>query len=116
MYLGGHLVPGNLVALCRDCNNRKRDKPPADFYTEDELLRLKPLLELQEELFTFKFDWEKWRNDRKAYLIEVGVRPEIAHAVTTDEDNPHFVGLPNKDVEIVISIDLAGILAKNAAE
>lgn len=116
MFLGGHLVPGNLVALCRDCNNRKRDKPPADFYTEDELLRLQPFLELQEDLFTFKFDWNRWNDDRESYLLDVGVKPEVVQAVTTDEDHLHFVGLPNKEAGIIISIDLAGLLTKSLDE
>jgi 5-methylcytosine-specific restriction endonuclease McrA len=118
MFLGGHLVPGNLVSLCRDCNNRKRDKPPTDFYAEHELLRLKPLLEMQEELFRFTFDWDRWQDDRANYLIDVGVHPAVVRTVTTDEDHPHFVGLTTKDAGIgmVISIDLAELLPRSATE
>jgi 5-methylcytosine-specific restriction endonuclease McrA len=105
MFLGGHLVPGNLVALCRDCNNRKRDRPPIDFYTEDELSRLKPFLDSQEELFAFKFNWLRWQEDRKTYLLDVGVKPEIVQAVLTDENHLHFVGIANKNAGMIISIE-----------
>ncbi len=39
---GGHLVPGNLVALCINCNNHKLDLPPEKFYSAHELDRLQP--------------------------------------------------------------------------
>ena len=107
MYLGGHLVPGNLVALCRDCNNRKRDKPPADFYTEEELRRLKPLLDSQKELFAFTFDWDRWQRDRETYLLDVGVRSETVKAVLTDEAHPHFVGVANNDGGVHFRVDIS---------
>jgi len=53
MALGGHLVPGNLVALCWNCNNKKLDSPPEQFYTPGELDRLKPILDQQEDVFSF---------------------------------------------------------------
>ena len=49
MKLGGHLVPGNLTALCRRCNGQKLDLPPETFYSEHELARLALLLEKQKE-------------------------------------------------------------------
>src|SRR3990170_7226536 len=48
--LAGHLVPGNLVALCRGCNNKKHDKSPEEFYTPEELKKLKPILEKQSDI------------------------------------------------------------------
>lgn len=105
MFLGGHLVPGNLVALCRDCNNRKLDKMPSKFYTDDELCRLQPLLDCQEVLFAFTFDWDRWQDDRETYLLEVGVQPETVQAVLTNADHPHFVGVAIKDAGVVLSID-----------
>jgi len=76
MILGGHLVPGNLVALCRNCNNKKLDHPPAEFYTADELDKLKPILENQSDIFSFSFDWSYWNRDRKGYLISLGVESQ----------------------------------------
>lgn len=56
MIRGGHLIPGNLVALCRSCNNKKHDLLPEEFYTHEELNRLRPILEKQNEIFNFVFD------------------------------------------------------------
>src|SRR3972149_602298 len=75
MILGGHLVPGNLVALCRICNNKKLDLPPEEFYTPDRLNKLKSLLDKQADIFAFTFDWNYWNQDRKGYLLNLGIEP-----------------------------------------
>jgi len=100
MALGGHLVPGNLVSLCRACNEQKLDKAPADFYTVDELARLPPLLEAEHELFAFSFNWVKWDLNRRTYLLEVGVDQETVQAALHDE---YFVG------DVVTGVDRIGI-------
>lgn len=46
-------LDGTATALCTTCNSRKRDRPPVDFYTDDELVRLAkktriPLKELRD--------------------------------------------------------------------
>jgi 5-methylcytosine-specific restriction endonuclease McrA len=92
MALGGHLVPGNLVSLCRDCNNRKLDVPPAAFYSPEELKRLEPLLEAQHSLFTFELDWDRWLDDREAYLLDLGVEPTAISAALYDEKDYRYVG------------------------
>lgn len=74
MALGGHLEPGNLVVLCRRCNELKLDRLPEDFYTSEELLRLAPFLECQHEFFAFTFDWDAWNKDRGAYLRSLGLK------------------------------------------
>ena len=33
-------VDGSATALCKDCNTKKRDKPPSEFYTKTELIVL----------------------------------------------------------------------------
>jgi hypothetical protein len=33
-------LDGTATALCKDCNSRKRDRPPSEFYTAEELKRL----------------------------------------------------------------------------
>jgi len=33
IILGGHLVPGNLVVLCKRCNNAKGERRPSDTFT-----------------------------------------------------------------------------------
>ncbi len=108
MALGGHLVPGNLVALCRRCNGLKLDKSPAEFYTQEELERLQPLLDAQGDLFEFSFDMNKWKNDKETYLLELGIEKEIVHAALYDEYSVDYIGdidLEEKKVGITITID-----------
>ena len=108
MALGGHLVPGNLVALCRRCNGLKLDKSPIEFYTQEALESLQPLLDAQEGLFKFSFDVDMWKNDKETYLLELGIEKEIVHAALYDEYSVDYIGnidLEGKKVEITITID-----------
>lgn len=94
MAHGGHLVPGNLVSLCRTCNNSKLDRMPEEFYSAEELQRLSPLLELQHALFDFVFDDDAWRADPAGYLVGLGMSPELVQALLHDEEHPDYIGLP----------------------
>ena len=105
MILGGHLVPGNLVALCRRCNNKKMDKPPEEFYTLEELEKLKPILEKQENIFDFKFNLDFWYNDRKGYLISLGLNPKRVHEILYNENDRDYVGLASNKYVVSISLD-----------
>lgn len=105
MALGGHLVPGNLVSLCRTCNEQKLDKAPAEFYTVEELARLQPLLETQQELFAFSFNWDKWERDRESYLLEVGIDQETIQATLHDECFVGYVGTKVDHIGITITVD-----------
>lgn len=89
---GGHFVPGNLVALCLFCNNSKSDKLPEAFYTQEELERLQPLLAAQQKLLAFKFDFDRWIDDREGYLLDIGMDPAVVHEVLHNEDHPQYVG------------------------
>ena len=112
MALGGHLIPGNLVSLCRRCNGLKLDRSPVEFYTQEELKRLQPLLESQEELFKFSFNIEKWKNNKEAYLLELGIEKEIVHAALHDEYSVNYIGdidIEGKKMEISITIDQESI-------
>lgn len=102
---GGHLVPGNLVVLCKDCNNRKSDSPPDVFYSKPELDRLQPLLEAQHDIFSFEFDREKWEADKEGYLLSIGVDAKLAHDVLNNPDH-HFFIPPQEELTygVVISI------------
>ena len=112
MALGGHLVPGNLVSLCRPCNGQKLDLPPETFYTRDELDRLTPLLGRQHALFDFCFDHDAWLEDRSGYLVELGFDPDLAYALLHDEGHRHFVGLPEPVLRRTLSVsdELAELL------
>lgn len=115
IILGGRLVPGNIVALCRDCNSRKGDRPPEAFYTADELERLRPFLDGQAPVFEFEFDWRAWEVDRESYLVSIGIDPALVREVLTDP-NHRFHIPPNDDsdgVGIVITIDSETILDSN---
>src|SRR5262249_48345245 len=59
--LGGRLVPGNIVVLCKACNSRKQEVDPRSFYSADKLASLRPLLMQQEGVLAFKFDGDRWR-------------------------------------------------------
>lgn len=107
---GGHFEAGNLVALCRPCNQQKLDRPPEIFYTPAELARLQPLLGAQHELFMFMLDGQRWHEDRAAYLLEIGISPEIVHAALHDENFVGYVGpRPESAHGLMITIDLSGL-------
>lgn len=93
MALGGHLVPGNLVALCRNCNNKKLDSPPEKFYTPNELERLKPILEQEDEVFSFTFELDAWHEDREGYLVRLGVVPSLVQELLFNSDHPDYIGM-----------------------
>lgn len=106
MILGGHLVPGNLVALCKRCNNKKLDSHPNDFYTLEELSRLEPILKKQGEVFSFVFDCESWKEDRKAYLIKLGVEPSLVNEVLNNPNHRYYIdpisSVPSVDTRVII--------------
>jgi hypothetical protein len=105
MALGGHLVPGNLVSLCRKCNNHKLDQAPTDYYTQEELERLQPLLDTQKTLFAFSFNWDRWKQNREAYLLELGIDSETVHAALHDEHFVGYVGTGEDRIGVTITID-----------
>ena len=109
MTLGGHLIPGNLVALCRSCNNKKHDCPPEEFYTPEELDKLKTILEKQGDVFVFTFDWNYWNQDRKGYLLSLGVEPNLVHELLYNHEHPDYIGMPSDDIGITISVNIADI-------
>lgn len=105
--LGGHLVPGNLVALCKVCNNFKKDKHPDEFYSNDKLLTLQPLLEAQKQgIFDFKFDYNFWIEDHKGYLISLGIEPSLVKEIFSNE-NHYFYIPPPQQSEIIMTISLS---------
>lgn len=110
MALGGHLIAGNLVALCRRCNEAKLDQAPEQFYTPAELERLRPLLDLQRSIFEFRFDWEAWNEDREKYLLSLGVEPDLVYELLHNQDHPDFIGMQSCTIGISISIDDDGNL------
>lgn len=89
---GGHLVPGNLSVLCRRCNSTKGDLNPDLFYVPEELVRIKPLLESQKAIFEFKFDRERWRNDKRQYLLDLGASKELVEEAFNNEISRYHIG------------------------
>jgi len=106
MVLGGHLAPGNLVALCRSCNERKLDLRPTVFYTPSELESLKPLLEQQKEVLSFTFDWDLWHQDRKGYLLSLGVEAGLIQELLFNPEHPDFIGADSNNIGVTITADL----------
>jgi len=105
MALGGHLQPGNLVALCRHCNEAKLDLPPEQFYSPLELERLRPLLVQQESLLAFTFDWDSWNADRGSYLLSLGIEPSLVHELLTNPDHPAFLGGATSRVGAALTVE-----------
>lgn len=103
---GGRMVPGNLVVLCRRCNGLKLDRQPASFYRPEQLHDLQPFLDAQDSIFSFKFDWRAWEQDRASYLLSLGIAAELVHAVLTDEDHPLYIQPRDDGTICVIHIDL----------
>lgn len=108
MALGGHLIPGNLVALCRRCNEAKLDQAPEQFYTPAELEWLRPLLAQQQSIFEFRFDWDSWNTDRRKYLLSVGVDPDLVHELLFNPDHPDFIGAQSDIIGVTLSVDEDG--------
>lgn len=77
LALGGHTVEGNLVSLCKRCNNKKLDQPPEYYYTRQELDILMKILSRQADLLHFRFDFGAWESDPAKYLIDIGINPNI---------------------------------------
>jgi len=88
---GGHFTPGNLVALCINCNNKKSDVPPELFYSRLELEQLQPLLAEQGAIFSFQFDWQKWESDNEGYLLSLGIDPILVDEALHNEEHPFFI-------------------------
>jgi len=113
IILGGHLVPGNLVALCRRCNNIKHDRPPEEFYTPEELDKLKPILEKQSDTLSFTFDRRYWNRDRKGYLISLGIEPQTVDELLNNPNHPDYIEpitLSNESSLIEITIDISDLI------
>ncbi len=90
-YLGGRLVPGNVVLLCARCNSAKRDTHPSEFYSAEQLAVLDPILHSELALFDFQFDWARWNAQPKNYLISLGVPEALAEAALYDPTHPFYV-------------------------
>ncbi|TXH17368.1 MAG: HNH endonuclease [Gammaproteobacteria bacterium] len=108
IVLGGHLVPGNLVALCSRCNNRKLDRPPEAFYSTEELERLQPLLADQSSIFAFSFDRDCWEKDREGYLISLGIERSLVSEVLTNSNHRFYIpppSDPNERTGVVITLN-----------
>ncbi|MCG6170143.1 HNH endonuclease [Leptospira sp. FAT2] len=91
MSLGGHLIPGNLVALCRKCNGQKWDNPPEKFYSRKELQELQQFLIKEKEVFEFEFNWDFWNKDREGYLISLGIDRKLVHQVLNDKNHVDYI-------------------------
>lgn len=110
-FLGGRLLPGNLVILCSRCNSAKRDAHPEQFYSQEQLRTVESLLDAQLEIFNFKFDWTRWNGHRDQYLLSLGASPEFVTEVMTDELSPFYSGqATNESDGVVITISISDAL------
>jgi 5-methylcytosine-specific restriction endonuclease McrA len=99
---GGRKVPGNIVMLCYKCNAKKLDYMPEEFYSQEELAHLQPLLDKERELLDFEFDKERFNRNRYAYLLEIGISPLLLREVTTNIDHLWYVPLEGYGIGIEI--------------
>ena len=120
MALGGRLEPGNIVGLCRRCNERKLDQHPEQFYTQQELEKLAEIFAQQPALFDFTFDDDAWRQDPAAYLVSLGLHEELVDQLLHDELHEDYIGIPDPPrFEFTVSIDITSLLKgldKDAAD
>jgi hypothetical protein len=91
LALGGHFVAGNLVVLCKICNGLKLDLPPELFYSKDELDRLQPLLNTENKLLDFTWDWEGYNRDREGYFRSIGLAEDVLLRIFSDLDYEYYV-------------------------
>lgn len=105
IVLGGELVPGNMVALCRRCNGIKHDMAPELFYTADELHALEALLEQEYDIFDFIFDQKLWAADRESYLRFLNIRDEWIIAALTDPKHPLYLEPPEPGISMTLGLD-----------
>jgi len=94
--LGGRLVPGNVVLLCRRCNLAKGESPPSHYYSADELTHLEPIFAAQLALLDFHFNWTRWNNHPKDYLVSLGIDETEAQAVISRREDGISVSLSVK--------------------
>lgn len=83
---GGRREPGNIVMLCFRCNQKKWDYLPEQFYSQDELIHLAPLLAQEAEVLAFEFEERRWAADPFRYLHDIGLSPLLIEEIRT---NPH---------------------------
>ena len=57
-------------------------------------------------IFNFTFDWDYWNNDRKDYLLNLGVEPNLVHELLHNHEHPDFIGMPSDNAWITISVDI----------
>lgn len=122
--LGGRLVPGNLMALCKRCNDSKQDMPPERFYSAAELERARGFLGRQDGMFDFKFDRDAWEADREAYLLSLGIDPGLVHEALHDQRSRFYIepreereGMPAVEIVIDMNTDeMRDIIRKVLAE
>lgn len=86
--VGGRREPGNIVMLCDKCNVKKHDYLPEEFYSDDELCCLAPLLARESEVLAFRFDEERWKVGPYSYLCEIGVNPRLVKEVMENSLHP----------------------------
>lgn len=79
-YLGGRLVPGNIIVLCPRCTALKADSHPRDIFPAQKLDRLHSLLKKELQIFDFRINWGRLYTRPKDYLMSVGVSEAEAEA------------------------------------
>ena len=97
---GGRKEPGNIVMLCFRCNAQKWNFLPEEYYSSDELLLLKSLLEKEYDVLKFDFDNAKWLGDRYAYLLEIGISPLLLDEIKTNYNHIWHMEIAPEPIEI----------------
>lgn len=101
---GGKLEAGNLVILCRKCNGSKGNIAPDIFYGERLFVRLQHLLDKENAIFDFKWDWAEFNLDRKRYLLNLGIGVETVERIFGDPDYRGYMPL-REQVGISLTVE-----------
>jgi hypothetical protein len=92
-YLGGRLIPGNIVLLCARCNSTKGDTHPRDFYPASVLVKLEPILLAQRAMFDFEFNWVRFNRRPREYLASIGVPDDAIDLELKRRDDDSALGV-----------------------
>jgi hypothetical protein len=102
--MGGILQPGNMVVLCKTCNNQKLDRDPNLFYSERDLLRVSQLLEDEKKVLEFSWDWDFYNRDPKSYFLSIGVHEETVRKIFEDPEYRYYIEPRNQDDCVTIDL------------
>lgn len=100
---GGRREPGSIVMLCHQCNIIKSDYDPAEFYSQEELDALSPILAMQGQILQFEYDRERWSLDPAGYMRDIGISSLLVGEIMSNPSHPWAIS-PSISIEISVTV------------